>query len=213
MQCSTEAVRHGGTAAAAAAAGKNIFEKKRACTLHCVKRARAALRSRARMSSGHRGGVKSAAQLTGWKLAMRERLERRVRASRAALSAALRGARGGAGGGGGSGQLSEMLQDLVAEESARRVDAHAAAGSGGGEGDGDDADDELSDEERLAILLHLEETFYREAKAHGACARGPLRAALIAHAVAEAAACGALARQCRFIISIFSLLSLSDKQP
>lgn len=119
--------------------------------------------------------------LSPHKLAMRARLEKRVRERRAEILAAARERKG----------VTDILSDMVAEEVAMRQDETAPprrndhfgresgsdsspvsphrrrAGDSGSESD-DDEFSRLTESERIAILLHLEQTLYAAAVAEGA---------------------------------------------
>lgn len=119
--------------------------------------------------------------LSPHKLAMRARLEKRVRERRAELLAAARERKG----------VADILSDMVAEEVAMRQDATPPPGrrdaaarrpddssspvtrrrrrpDGYDSASDEDEDARLTESERIAILLHLEQTLYAAAVAEGA---------------------------------------------
>jgi hypothetical protein len=135
-------------------------------------------------TSSKRRDVKAFPEVSPWKLAMKAKLEQRVRESRAKIAAAARGKQSG---------VADVLMDMVRDRSSRVArhagycdelpltldsdqlsprapmsiqvaEEDATRRDLGLEGDGDE---HLSNADRLAILLFLEETFYSSAKAEG----------------------------------------------
>ena len=109
--------------------------------------------------------VKSRPALPPWKAALLERCEQQVKSRRAELVKAARERSTGAG-------LTEVLSDLVAEQDAQMRDDQSSTGGlrrrtlsrlpdgaylGCEAGDDDEPEGRLSEEERLAFLLHLQE--------------------------------------------------------
>jgi Replication protein A interacting C-terminal len=118
----------------------------------------------------HKPSIKSfpVGDMSPWKIAMRQRLEKKVHESRAKIAASAREKQMA---------VSDLLMDMMAEEDALRKDNKSLTSgppspldveAGDSATDTyslhDPADDALTDDERIQILLHLEETFFRRAK-------------------------------------------------